>query len=101
MNLTKLFRLTLALGSLMVSPVSGQIFSGVNSPGSFQDFLFATGPGATNLAITIPGSASAFSHLLLKAGSAPNETNYDFIALADGVTNVINLESPEFKNTNY
>jgi len=101
MNLTTPFRCAISIVLLTTSPTFAQVFTGVNSPGGFQDFPFTTGAGATNLAITIPGSPTAFSHLLLKAGATPSDTNYDFIALADGTTNVINLELPEFKITNY
>ena len=101
MNSSTLLRRALFLALLTASPVLAQSFSGVNSPGGFQDFPFSTGVGATNLAITLPGTPSAFSHLLLKAGGSPSDTNYDFIALANGTTNVINLEAPEFKATNY
>ncbi|HXU76815.1 MAG TPA: hypothetical protein VN794_09615, partial [Methylomirabilota bacterium] len=49
----------------------------------------------------MPGTTNSFSHLLLKRGVAPSDTSYDFIALANGQTNAINLESPEFAVTNY
>src|SRR6185369_12735146 len=78
-----------------------QTFTGVNAPGGFQDFPLTIGPGATNLAITLPGTTNSFSHLLLKRGVAPSDTSYDFIALANGQTNAINLETPEFAVTNY
>ncbi len=99
-NLTTL-RLILYVSALLTLNLSAQTFSGTNAPGTFQDFALSLGPGATNLAITVPGTASAFSHLLLKAGGAPSDTSYDFIALANGEANSINLEAPEFAVTNY
>ena len=50
-----------------------QTFTGANGPGTFQDFPLTIGPGATNLAIVIPGNTNTFSHLLLKKGVAPTE----------------------------
>jgi hypothetical protein len=94
-------RLGLALSVLTGLNVFAQTFTGANAPGSFQDFAINVGPGATNLAILIPGNTNSFSHLLLKKGVAPSDTSYDFIALANGQTNAINLESPEFAVTNY
>jgi len=58
-------------------------------------------PAATNLAITVSGTPTAFSHLLLKAGVAPSDTSYDFIALADVRPTQSILEAPEFLMTNY
>jgi hypothetical protein len=98
--MTKL-RLGLTLAVLTGLNAMAQTFTGVNTPGGFQDFPLTIGPGATNLAITVPGTTNSFSHLLLKRGVAPSDTSYDFIALANGQTNAINLESPEFAVTNY
>src|ERR1041385_2368711 len=99
-NLTNL-RLTIPATILLALNLSAQTFSGTNTPGAFQDFAINLGLGATNLAISVPGSPTAFSHLLLKAGATPSDTSYDFIALADGQANFINLEAPEFKVTNF
>jgi large repetitive protein len=76
-------------------------FPGTNAPGATSDFPFTTGAGATNLSLTISNTLTAYSHLLLKAGGTPSDTNYDFIAQIDGPTNAINLEAPELKPTNW
>jgi hypothetical protein len=94
-------RWLLILTLLTVVSVAAQTFNGTNPPGSFQDFAFNVPPGTTNLAITVPGTNTAYSHLLLKKGTAPSDTDYDFIALANGQSNAIHLETPEFTVTNY
>ncbi len=76
-------------------------FTGTNAPGAFQDFPLSLRPAATNLAIVVPGNSTTFSWLLLKKGATPSDTDYDFIALANGQTNAINLEAPEVTLTNY
>lgn len=78
-----------------------QTFVGTNAPGAAQNFAFTPGAGATNLAVAVAGSGSTYSHLLLRAGIAPTDTDYDFIAQLDGSGNAINLEGPQFKLTNY
>src|SRR6266568_9098838 len=80
---------------------SAQTFLGTNAPGTAQTFSFTPGAGATNLALSVAGGSAAYSHLLLKAGTVPNDTNYDFIASLDGAGNAINLEAPQFQITNY
>src|SRR2546426_1450498 len=99
-NLTTL-RLIVYVSGLLALNLSAQTFSGTNAPGTFHDFPLSLGAGATNLAVTVTGSPTAFSHLVLKAGGAPSDISYDFIALANGEANSINLEAPEFAVTNY
>jgi len=92
------------LGGLVVSlplKISSQTFSGTNAPGDAQDFPITVGAGATNLSITVGGSATAYSHLLLKLGAPPSDTDFDFIAALDGQTNAINLELPELQAGGY
>src|SRR5437867_2363861 len=96
-----LIALILALSALRPASCGAQVFTGSNVPGGFQDFNITIGAGVTNLAITLPGNSSAFSHLLLSKGVAPSDSSYDFIALANGQTNAVNLEPPEFTVTNY
>ena len=59
------------------------------------------GARAPMFPFAITGNATAYSHLLLKAGATPSDTAYDYIAAQNGTTNAINLEAPEFKLTNY
>ena len=91
--------------SVALCPISvyAQSFtlSGTNAPDSVQNFPITLAPGTTNLGISVAGNATAFSHLLLKAGATPSELSHDFKAAEDGRSNAINLESPEFKLTNY
>src|SRR5262249_9340402 len=63
--------------ALLSRNVSAQTFVGTNQPGTFQDFPLTVSAGATNLAISIGGSSTTFSDLLLKAGGAPSDTNFD------------------------
>src|SRR5882757_2963620 len=78
-----------------------QTYNGTNAPGAFTDFNINLGAGSTNLSITVDATNGAYSYLLLKKGATPSNSSYDFIALANGQTNAINLEAPEFTVTNY
>ncbi len=92
----------LALG-LLNSNLIGQSFTltGSNVPGATRDFPINIPAGVTNLAIGIDGTATVYSHLLLRAGATPTDINYDFIASLDGSANAINLEVPELTPANY
>jgi len=87
--------------ALLPQSTSAQTFSGTNAPGVAQDFAFSPGAGSTNLSLAVGGNSSSYSHLLLRAGLAPTDTDYDFVAQLDGLGNAINLEAPQFKLTNY
>ena len=78
-----------------------QTFTGTNAPGQATNYTFSVGAGATNLSLVISNSASTYSYLLLARGRAPSDTDFDFRSRLNGVTNEINLESPEFAVTNY
>ncbi len=80
--------------------LEGQTYSGVNAPGGFTQFQFNLNQGATNLSITVTGSATAYSHLLLRAGSAPSDVSFDFIAAAAG-SNALHIEGGDLQKTNY
>jgi len=98
------FQVTLLAGLSSVClryEACAQTFFGTNAPGTAQDFAFTIAPGATNLSVTVAGTATNFSHLLLKKGGTPSDSDFDFIAQLDGVTNAINLELPELVATNY
>ena len=75
--------------------------TGTNPPGGVQDFPIVIPAAVTNLALSVGGSATTYSHLLLRAGAAPSDTTYDFIAALEGGANAINLELPELRVTNY
>jgi hypothetical protein len=91
----------LTLLALSIAPASAQPFSGNNPPGAFQDFTVSIGAAASNACLTVPGNATAFSHLLLKRGGSPSYSDFDFIALQDGQTNAINLERPALQTGSY
>ena len=74
---------------------------GTNQPGTAQNFSINVSAGVSNLAVSVDNAPTVYSHLLLKAGVAPSDTDYDFVAAQNGGANAINLEAPEFKATNY
>lgn len=100
---TKLILLT--FGSLILSTFNlcSQSFTltGTNQPGTSTDFPIALATGTTNISFSVAGNVTAYSHLLLKAGSTPSDLDYNYLAAQNGTTNAINLEAPEFKLTNY
>ncbi len=82
------------------APGAGAVFVGTNAPGAASNFAFTNPVAVTNLSLTISNNTGgAFSHLLLKQGGTPTDSDYDFIAQLDGapssVTNAINLQLPE------
>jgi hypothetical protein len=81
--------------------LNAAIYTGTNQPGTSQDFPLTVTAGTTNTAFTINGSGSAFSQLRLKAGVAPTDTDYDFLAAQSGTSNAIHLEVPDLRITNY
>ena len=95
--------LAFAILGLLTVNVGAQFFTltGTNQPGTVRDFPFALSAGTTNLSIHVGGALTTYSHLLLKAGAPPSDTNYDFLAAESGKANAINLEAPEFRLTNY
>lgn len=98
-----LLRTSILITSLVCSLVCAraQTFSGTNAPGASTDFVLQVGAGTTNIALTVSGSATAFSHILLKSGVTASDSNYDFISQLDGQTNTLNIEVPELVATNY
>ncbi len=75
--------------------------AGTNQPGTAQNFPITLAAGTTNLALSVAGSSTIYSHLLVKKGAAPNDLDYDFLAAQNSTANAINLEAPEFTLTNY
>jgi hypothetical protein len=72
-----------------------EIYTGNNAPGASSSFVIEVDSGTTNLSFIVPGNAASFSHLLVKKGSAPLDTSYDYSAQADKQTNAVHLELPE------
>src|SRR6185503_483484 len=95
------FTLAVALAMAIASPTAAQTFSGTNAPNTSTNFSFTIGAAATNLSLVISNSATAYSHLYLKRGGPAATNDFDFVARLNGVTNQINLESPEFAVTHY
>src|SRR4030095_5246470 len=86
---------------LATSSVFAQVFTGTNAPGAGQNFSFSVGPGVTNLALTVPGSAAGYSSIYLRKGSAPDRVVYDFSSQLLARTNGIYLEQPELTQGTY
>ncbi len=76
-------------------------YTGTNPPGAWQDFSVSTDAGVTNLSLTVTGTSSAYSYLLLKRGGPPSSADYDFAAKLESQGNAIHLELPELEATNY
>ncbi len=81
--------------------VSAQVFTGSNAPNTGTTFSVPVGTGTTNLSITVGGTASAYSYVLVRKGTAPTETAYDFSSQVNGQTNAIYLEEPEVSAGTY
>src|SRR5688572_25416986 len=86
--------LLVMLLSLSIS-LHAQTFTGSNLPGASTDFSFTVQSATTNLSIIVPGSSSGYSDLLLKRGSAPTDTSFDYICTLPQQTNAIHLELPQ------
>ena len=87
-------------GVLGTNSLLAQTFTGSNSSGAATNFSFSLNAAATNLSVIIPANGGAFSHLLIRKGSAPTDTDYDFVA-ASGQTNALHLEMPELSPGTY
>jgi large repetitive protein len=88
----------LILGLLLCSGLmnaSAQVFTGTNAPGNGTNFTLTVNAGTTNLSLTLGGTASAYSYLLVRKGSMPTDTVYDFSSMLSGQTNALYLEQPE------
>src|SRR5436190_20193949 len=98
-----LFRISTVIVSIVCSLVcaNAQTFTGTNSAGTATDFSIQVSAGTTNIALTVGGSATAFSHILLKSGVPASDSSYDFISQLDGQGNTLNIEVPELLATNY
>src|SRR5688572_27483772 len=94
MHSLKAATLLVALLSLTVS-LRAQTFTGANAPGASSDFSFAVGAVSTNLSVVVPGGSGGYSDLLLKHGSAPTDSSFDYISALPGQTNAIHLEIPQ------
>src|SRR5688572_20567935 len=103
MKITARLPLALALIATLLGtlPVLAQTFSGTNAPGSATNFSLTLTAASTNLSIIVAGNSSAYSHLLLKRGSAPTDLDYDFISAFNGQTTALHLEIPELSAGDY
>ena len=81
--------------------LSAQVFTGANTPGTATSFSVVLGTGATNLCLTLGGTGTAYSYLMIRKGSAPTDTSYDFSSQLAGQTNALNLEQPEVSPGTY
>jgi hypothetical protein len=83
-----------------VLALAAQPFTGVNGPGESQTFQFTVGTGDLTLSVGVEQAEGGYSHLLLKRGAAPTDTDFDFIAQDNG-SNAIYLERPELAPGDY
>jgi hypothetical protein len=81
--------------------LSAQTFGGLNLPGASSDFNFTIDGTVTNISVIVPGSATAYSDVLLKRGTPPTDTSYDYISKLTSTTNSIHLEAPELSPGTY
>ena len=81
--------------------VSSQTFVGTNAPGAATNYSITVPAGSTNLSLVVSNTAAVYSHLLVKKGGTPTDTDFDFISRLNGQGNQINLEAPEFGGTSY
>lgn len=87
----------------LVAPqgVPAQVFSGTNAPNAATNFSVSVSGSMTNLSFIVGGDSSSYSHLLVRKGSAPTDTSYDFSAQLNGQTNTLHLEQPEVSAGTY
>ena len=85
------------VGTQLLASLSllSQTFTGTNAPNVGTNFAVSVSAAATNLSFTVAGTALAYSYLLVRKGSAPTDTTYDFSSQVNGQTNAIHLEQPE------
>ncbi len=72
-----------------------QTFNGTNPSGGASQYSFQVGSGATNMSVTVAGDGAAYSYLLLRKGSNPTDTSYDYSSQDAGRGNAVCLEQPE------
>src|SRR4051794_1948247 len=101
LGLSRIFICSLSLFVVALSMARAATFVGTNDPGQSALRSFSMGAGVTNLSLTVSNTGTAFSHLLLRKGIAPDDDHFDFIAHFDGRDNSINLGRPELVTTNY
>src|SRR3954470_3019354 len=96
-----LFLYLTAICLLVPDGVQAQSLAGTNAPGAATNFSIVVPAGATNFSLVVSNNSTAYSHLLLKKGGTPTDTDYDFISRLNGRTNQINLELPQFASGSY
>ena len=90
------------LAGLTAPSIQAGLFVGTNSPGQGTNFSFTIPAGATNLSVVVSNNtAAAYSWLFLESNGVPTTSSYEFTSRLVGVSNQINLESPEFATGNY
>ena len=78
-----------------------QTFTGINAPNVATNFAVSISAATTNLSFTLGGTASAYSYLMIRKGSLPTDTSYDFSSQVNGQTNALHLEQPEVSPGTY
>lgn len=79
----------------MTLVAAAQVFTGTQAPNTYSEFVVTFGSAVTNVSFVVPGTSSAYSWLLIKKGTAPTDTQYDFSSRVNGQTNALHLEAPE------
>ena len=74
---------------------SAQVFIGTNAPGTATNYPVVVDASTANLSFTVAGTASTYSYVLVRRGSAPTDSTYDFSSQVNGQTNAVHLEQPE------
>src|SRR5687767_1562511 len=87
------FLFLMALGSVTAQTTSS--FSGTNAPNAFTEFSVTVDESVTNISFVLSGTATSYSHLLVKKGAPPSDTDFDYISAQAGKTNSVNLELPD------
>jgi large repetitive protein len=72
-----------------------EVLPGNNPAGSYTDFLIVVPPDATNLSLTVAGTSSSWSYLIVTKGDVPSTDEYDWSSQLDRTTNALYLEGPE------
>ncbi len=72
--------------------LAAQTYPGTNAPNTASPYAVPVGAAATNLSFSVNGGASAYSYVLVRKGSPPTDTSYDFSSQLTGQPNAVHLD---------
>lgn len=75
--------------------LSGEVFTSTNSLGTAQNLSVSVGPGVQNLAVTVAGTATTYSHVFIRRTADSTQTSYEFSSQENAMKKGIYLEQPE------